>query len=845
MKEAYYWLGRTAHLLEDMAVPAHVHLDQHVLDTENAEWYSQYASPSSTPPYVFGDFGAWSTGTSIPDWETLPYYQNPDDSGLVRLFYNLARDTSEFDTDDMGGDEDENDCNQFRYKLEWDFKDADGIDRGFDRVSKILFYDFTWGGHTDGLTPVELNPGSANCKSGDYEYDIGNREVWGSEITKPSIYLYEDFAVPFDEHQWWNPYYDVLIVEYYGADRTTLRRSGPVIDLDQRVAGAYSIVPSSVIRRNYDAGHQLPKAIGHVAALYRLFWQEVQGPPPCYGDTVSLSIGAAPTADSICHGYYQRYSFHITGGRDYRVTVAPSVGDPNLYLDLMGNVSNEDYQYLSENSGSEVDSWRFTATFSGTYNAAVYGNSSGTTNYTIRVQDVTSVPAVGLTAAPSIIEIGDSSVLSWTATGATSCTASGNGWTGSRPTSGTEVVSPTATRSYTLTCTGPGGSDTDGVTVALVAHDHSLAITTGATGSPDPVAPGGMVALGVVAEDSLGHPLGYAWYASCPGLSSSGSFNNPTLRTPVWTAPGNATGSQQECAIKVVVGDPYGLSQQSSYSQGVTSTNHTITVTTPAIGSPNPVISGTFADWTVGATDSLGHELSYSWEALCPGLPSNGDIIGTMSQTPRWRAPENETGATQSCTVQVTVSDGHGLSQQSSYDHGVLPGGAAALSVSDGVRLLEPPPYQGGQRPTLEARIENIGGSAVAIDYFKAMGEFTRPDGGPVILGDWPAQTFEPPLVFNPGDEYHYISLMADSLPAGASVGRVMMYAKFDEVTSLDAITNAESGAVPQIEFVVGHVVEITNEPGQGATPVASGGEVSISMNAWDSFYHPVVAHVR
>ncbi len=56
--------------------------------------------------------------------------------------------------------------------------------------------------------------------------------------------------------------------------------------------------------------------------------------------------------------------------------------------------------------------------------------------------------------------------LTWTSTNTTgACTAS-NGWTGSRATSGSQGTgSLTSSKTYTLTCTGPGGSASDSVTV--------------------------------------------------------------------------------------------------------------------------------------------------------------------------------------------------------------------------------------------------------------------------------------------------------------------------------------------------------------------------------------------
>jgi hypothetical protein len=74
---------------------------------------------------------------------------------------------------------------------------------------------------------------------------------------------------------------------------------------------------------------------------------------------------------------------------------------------------------------------------------------------------------VSLAANPTTIVAGQSSTLTWSSTDATSCTASG-AWSGAKATSGTESTGAlTASMSYSLTCTGAGGSasQSTGVTV--------------------------------------------------------------------------------------------------------------------------------------------------------------------------------------------------------------------------------------------------------------------------------------------------------------------------------------------------------------------------------------------
>jgi hypothetical protein len=103
----------------------------------------------------------------------------------------------------------------------------------------------------------------------------------------------------------------------------------------------------------------------------------------------------------------------------------------------------------------------------------------------------------------------------------------------------------------------------------LTVIAHTLTITSGPSGVPNPVDSGGAVNPSVNATDSLSHSLSYFWTASCPDLGTDGNFNNPDLQNPTWIAPANTTGNQQNCTIEVTVNDGQGLSQEGSYSQGV------------------------------------------------------------------------------------------------------------------------------------------------------------------------------------------------------------------------------------------------------------------------------------
>jgi len=106
-------------------------------------------------------------------------------------------------------------------------------------------------------------------------------------------------------------------------------------------------------------------------------------------------------------------------------------------------------------------------TTTSTYTITCTGDGGSANNsVVVSVNADTPVPTATISASPSTIVQGTSSTLSWGSTDATSCTASG-AWSGSRASSGTEVVSPSVTSTYTITCNGAGGSANNSVVVTV------------------------------------------------------------------------------------------------------------------------------------------------------------------------------------------------------------------------------------------------------------------------------------------------------------------------------------------------------------------------------------------
>ncbi|TXH70983.1 MAG: hypothetical protein E6Q88_07885 [Lysobacteraceae bacterium] len=105
-------------------------------------------------------------------------------------------------------------------------------------------------------------------------------------------------------------------------------------------------------------------------------------------------------------------------------------------------------------------------------------------------QPPTPVPSFTFTATPGTITVGQSATLSWGAVGnASACSASG-AWTGSKAiTGGSQTVSPAASSTYSLSCTGAGGTTTRSVTITVIpacpavinTHPVSASVSLGGT----------------------------------------------------------------------------------------------------------------------------------------------------------------------------------------------------------------------------------------------------------------------------------------------------------------------------------------------------------------------------
>jgi hypothetical protein len=221
------------------------------------------------------------------------------------------------------------------------------------------------------------------------------------------------------------------------------------------------------------------------------------------------------------------------------------------------------------------------------------GGMSAMANVTVNI-----VPTVTLTASPGSVASGGAATLSWTSSNASACIASG-GWSGAEPASGTQSTgSLTAPATYSLTCSGPGGSSVaSSVTV-------NIAPTITFTASPSAVASGGMSTLTWSSTNATSCTASGAWSGTHPasGTQSTGSLTAPTTYSLSCAGPGGGS-SNSSVTVNIIP---------------------TVTFT----ASPASVASGSASTLTWSSTNATSCTASGGWSGTQPvsGTQSTGAL---------------------------------------------------------------------------------------------------------------------------------------------------------------------------------------------------------------------------
>jgi uncharacterized delta-60 repeat protein len=134
------------------------------------------------------------------------------------------------------------------------------------------------------------------------------------------------------------------------------------------------------------------------------------------------------------------------------------------------------------------------------------GDSSGSSASPPPTGGTPSAPTLTLTVSESTVAAGTAVTLDWSSSNTQSCSASG-GWSGSRSTGGSELVTPVSpSMSYTLSCSGTGGSIERSVEV-VVAPAPQITFTA----TPSSVASGESSTLDWSSTDAQSCSASGAW----------------------------------------------------------------------------------------------------------------------------------------------------------------------------------------------------------------------------------------------------------------------------------------------------------------------------------------------
>ncbi len=253
--EAYYWLGRTAHLLTDMSVPAHTHLDPHAAVSTDDEQFEKIVAGS------YKKITAASANASIPTTFSLEVpagYPATYDPDLSRLFYNLAKTAQQYDSDGSDGTSIEFGGGKYRYA-------RNELTAG-KTVARVEYWNSDLGVPSDKRRDLVAGTDYAIETTGEYR-----------------IYYYKSFYDDINSTS--------RLVRVYYTDDT----DDSFLNLDETSGDVFDEPLENIHQPNLEA-----RAIGYTAALYQLFWSRTHtSTPPVETGFRITSIQATATPEGI------------------------------------------------------------------------------------------------------------------------------------------------------------------------------------------------------------------------------------------------------------------------------------------------------------------------------------------------------------------------------------------------------------------------------------------------------------------------------------------------------------------------------------------------------------------
>ena len=335
------------------------------------------------------------------------------------------------------------------------------------------------------------------------------------------------------------------------------------------------------------------------------------------------------------------------------VNVMPVNPPPTLALTaspsaiVQGNASSLTWSTTNATSCAASGDWAGTKATSGTQSTGALGSirtynytlscngAGGSTSQTaaVTVSATPPAPTVSLRANPAQVAQGGTSTLTWSTTNASSCTASG-GWSGTKPTSGSQVTAAlTQTTTFTLTCSGAGGSGSNNTTVTVSPPTPAPTLTLTAT--PNAVTQGGSSTLSWTSTNAT----------SCV---ASGD----------WSGTRATSGSEATGALSSV--RTYSYTLACSGAGGSASRTATVTVSASAppptvsiAANPSQVAQGGTSTLTWSSTNATACTASGGWSGT--KSISGTQVTGALTQSTSFVLTCSGAGGSATGTATVTV----------------------------------------------------------------------------------------------------------------------------------------------------------------------------------------------
>jgi hypothetical protein len=273
----------------------------------------------------------------------------------------------------------------------------------------------------------------------------------GAECNDPAIASKGSHNYPYRSQVW---AYDAneLVAVKNGQKQSWQVQPYAVWELDSSFTDIQGVGYNPVTRRIFvsaawqDNGQPLIR-------VYQI--NNIDSPPPTPTPTPTPTVAISATPSSVTSGSSSTLTWSSTNATSCTASGAWSGTKASSGSQSTGNLTA-------------------TATYSLTCTGA---GGSATQSATVTVTPLATAPTVTISASPTAVISGSSSTLSWSSTNATSCTASG-AWSGTKTSSGTQSTGDlTKTSSYTLSCTGLGGSASQSATVTVTSSSSTINVS--------------------------------------------------------------------------------------------------------------------------------------------------------------------------------------------------------------------------------------------------------------------------------------------------------------------------------------------------------------------------------